>query len=362
MKPLDPWGSGIIEEEKYRRLIKEFGISPLDELKHEIENPDIYVRRGIDFGHRDLDKWLKDARKGNAAVLTGIKPSGRFHLGNLITAQKLIHYQKTYNVTAFYTVADFEAFIDNHVPFEACIKYARDNVADLIALGLDVDRAYIYLQSQNTKVMKLCFLAASKVTNNMLKAVYGERSIGLYMCALVQVGDILLPQDEEFGGAKSVLVPVGIDQDPHIRLTRDIARKYDLIPPAAIYHKLLRGLGGKEKMSKRNPMSYITLSDDERTLRKKIFAAFTGGKGTSEQQRREGGNPEICSVFELAKFFFVKDDGELKEIYDRCREGKILCGECKNLIYQYAAAFLKEHRSKKSEAMKIAKRLVKPRV
>lgn len=348
MNNINPWGNDIIKD--YGKLIKDFDIQPLSEI--EYENPNIFMRRGIDFGHRDLDKWLEDAKKHKAAILTGIKPSGVYHLGNLITAQKLVYFQKQYNVPAFYAIADIEAFEDNGIPFDKGFKNAIDNVADLLALGLDKNKAYIYLQSENKKVMKLSYLAAKKTTNATLKAIYGERPVGLYMCALTQIGDILLPQDDEFGGPKRVLVPVGIDQDPHIRLARDVAQKYNLIPPASIYHKLFKSLDGTKKMSKRDPMGYISINDNEKVLKEKIMKSYTGGKDTIKKQKEEGGDADICPIFDLAKFFFVQDDKQLKSLYEKCTSGSILCGECKMEIYKEAAKFLKEHQSKK-ERLKV---------
>jgi len=71
-------------------------------------------------------------------------------------------------------------------------------------------------------VKDICFKVSRLVTQNMLNAIYGEKTFGLYLAALIQVGDIVLPQVRE--GPQPTVVPVGIDQDPHIRLTRDLTR------------------------------------------------------------------------------------------------------------------------------------------
>src|SRR5579875_2493255 len=143
------------------------------------------------------------------------------------------------------------------------------------------------------RVMNLASVFSKSVTNNMMRAIYGDRAFGLYFSALVQAGDILLPQLGFFGGPKPVIVPVGVDQDPHIRLTRDLAHRYrdefGFVEPSSIYHKLVHSLTGSEKMSKRDPMGVLTLNEDPKLVRRKISNALTGGRATVEEQRRLGG-------------------------------------------------------------------------
>ena len=257
----DPWGTAAVKD--YARLQKEFGIEPVAPLLHRFKKPSVHLRRGIDFGHRDLGRIL-DCVDNNKpfAVMSGIKPTGEFHLGTKMTADDMVYYQSlSKKATVFYAVADVEAYADNGLTFTETSKIAVKNVADILALGLDPDRAVVYLQSEEVRVSRLATIFSRGVTNNMLRAIYGERQIGLYMAALVQAGDILMPQLEDFGGPKPVLVPVGADQDPHIRLARDLASKYHdelgFIPPSAVYHRLMLGLSGGEKMSKRSESSLM---------------------------------------------------------------------------------------------------------
>ena len=147
--------------------------------------------------------------------MSGIKPSGNFHLGTKMTADDMVYFQSlSKRSTVFYCIADVEAYNDNGLSFAESSKIAVQNVADILALGLDPERAIVYKQSEEVRVMRLSAIFASSVTNNMLRAIYGERQIGLYLSALIQAGDILMPQLKEFGGPKPVLVPVGADQDP----------------------------------------------------------------------------------------------------------------------------------------------------
>jgi len=359
---LDPWGSSSIKD--YSRLQSEFGIEPVAPLLPRFKRPSHHLSRGIDFGQRDLSRVL-DAMDNNRpyAVMSGIKPTGDFHLGTKMTADDMVYFQSlSTKAMVFYAVADVEAYADNGLSFEQTAKIATRNVADILALGLDPERAVVYLQSEELRVMRLGTVFSKGVTNNMLKAIYGERQIGLYMAALFQAGDILMPQLPELGGPKPVLVPVGADQDPHIRLARDLAAKYHedygFIPPSSVYHRLMLGLSGSDKMSKRAAASLLTLDDPPKDASHKISTAFTGGRDTVEEQRRLGGRPDICPVFDLYRFHFAKDDGHVEKVHDECAEGVRLCGECKQEANGLVKAFLEAHHKKRDSMMKDARDLM----
>ena len=359
---LDPWGSSSIKD--YSRLQSEFGIEPVAPLLPRFKRPSHHLSRGIDFGQRDLSRVL-DAIDNNRpyAVMSGIKPTGDFHLGTKMTADDMVYFQSlSTKAMVFYAVADVEAYADNGLSFEQTAKIATRNVADILALGLDPERAVVYLQSEELRVMRLGTVFSKSVTNNMLKAIYGERQIGLYMAALFQAGDILMPQLPELGGPKPVLVPVGADQDPHIRLARDLAAKYHedygFIPPSSVYHRLMLGLSGSDKMSKRAAASLLTLDDPPKDASHKISTAFTGGRDTVEEQRRLGGRPDICPVFDLYRFHFAKDDEHVERVHDECAEGVRLCGECKQEANGLVKAFLEAHHKKRDSMMKDARDLM----
>ncbi|MHA1270470.1 MAG: tryptophan--tRNA ligase [Candidatus Helarchaeota archaeon] len=372
---IDPWGSTLIKD--YKRLMEDFGISEFKELKKHYPNPNHLIRRDIVFGHRGFESVLNAIIKGTKFnVLSGIKPSGPFHLGTLTTAWEIVDFQKQ-GGTAFYCIADLEAYEDNGISLDESYKIAIDNITDILALGLDYKKAYIYRQSKEDRVKDMAFEFSRGVTMNMLKAIYGVREFGLYMTSMIQVGDILLPQLEDFGGPAPTVIPVGVDQDPHIRLTRDIAKKFRnfdfkrglnsksifknnvrFIPPAATYHKLMRGLDGSDKMSKRNPMSYFTLNEEPDSIRKKILNAFTGGRDTASEQRKLGGKPHICNIYDLYKFHFITDDSELENIFKKCISGEILCGECKKIAIEKILKFVEEHKKKKEKYLDLAKEIL----
>ncbi len=357
---LDPFGTTIVKD--YERLYKEFGIEPLKPLLSRIKNPFMAMRRGIVFGHRDFGKIVECMEEGKEfAVLSGIKPTGEFHLGTLMTAREIIYFQQQ-GAKTFYCIADIEAYEDNKIPFEKSEKYAIGNIADVLALGLDPKKAYIYRQSKENRVKDLAIIFGRAVTLATMKAIYGERHMGLYLSALIQVGDILLPQLPDFGGPKPTIVPVGVDQDPHLRFSRDLAqkfrRKYGFESPSATYHKIIKGLDGSPKMSKRSPMGYFTLDEKPEIIAEKISNAFTGGRPTIKEQREKGGIPEICPVYEIDMFHFVEDDKEVAKTYRDCKTGRLLCGEHKKRTIEYVLKFVKEHGEKRRKYLDKAREIL----
>ncbi|MFX1453192.1 MAG: tryptophan--tRNA ligase, partial [Promethearchaeota archaeon] len=223
---IDPWSSSYIEDEAIERLIKEFGIERVDEITRQKFLKNRFIRRKIIFGHRSLADIVKAIDSNhNWAVMSGIKPSGPFHLGTMSTALEIIEFQKM-GGRAYYCIADIESWEDNGITYEEAEKDAVDNLADILALGLDPapEKAYIWRQSKEPIVKDVAFKVGRLLTQNMVNAIYGEKPFGLYLAALVQCGDIILPQVKD--GAQPTIVPVGIDQDPHIRLTRDLTRRH----------------------------------------------------------------------------------------------------------------------------------------
>jgi tryptophanyl-tRNA synthetase len=210
----------------------------------------------------------------------------------------------------------------------------------------------------------LAFKASSKTNFSQLKAIYGftpSTNIAHIQAPLVQVADILLPQIEEFGGPKKVVVPVGIDQDPHIRLTRDIAQKLheDLgfLTPASTYHRFLTGLTG-DKMSSSKPNTAIYLNDDTKDVVKKVKSAKTGGRESLKEQQELGGEVDKCVIYEMLLYHLIDDDEELKKIRTDCLNGTLRCGDCKVRTAELMEEFFDDLHEKQVEAREIAKTLI----
>ncbi|MGQ4874833.1 MAG: tryptophan--tRNA ligase [Promethearchaeia archaeon] len=357
---MDPWSSQGIDEADYERLISEFGIERIDDVIRQNLKNNRFIRRKIIFGHRSLQNIFKAIEQNKPwAVMSGIKPSGPFHLGTLTTALEIVEFQKM-GAKAYYCIADIESWEDNGIPYQESEKDAVDNLADILALGLDYnpEKAYIWRQSKEPIVKDVCFKVGRLVTQNMLNAIYGEKPFGLYLAALIQVGDITLPQIKD--GSQPVIVPVGIDQDPHIRLTRDLTRRYykEFFLPGATYHKLLAGLDGTEKMSKRNPNSYFTFNEPLESIEKKIKGAFTGGRRNRKEQQELGGQPQICMIYKILMYHFEPDDEKLAKEFEACVKGELMCGDHKRTCIERVIKFIKEHREKKEKLIDKAREIL----
>jgi tryptophanyl-tRNA synthetase len=147
------------------------------------------------------------------------------------------------------------------------------------------------------------------------------------------------------------LIPCGIDQDPHFRIARDVAPQLGYYKPALIHNKLMPSLKGMQaKMSASDPASAIFVTDEPEAARESVMNAVTGGGATIEEHRKYGGKPEICPVYHYYAYFFEMDDRHLKEVYDTCRSGERLCGDCKTELADKVVSFLEDHQHKREEA------------
>jgi len=113
-------------------------------------------------------------------------------------------------------------------------------------------------------------------------------------------------------------------------------------------------------MSSSRPDYTIFLTDPPDVAVRKFMRALTGGRATAEEQRRLGGEPEKCTVYDLYLYHLVPDDDELARIYRDCRSGTMLCGECKRMGAERLRAFLEEHQARLEEAREAARSVVEP--
>jgi tryptophanyl-tRNA synthetase len=352
---IDPWGSVLISD--YAKLMDEFGIEEFD-LKLFPE-PNRMMRRGIVYGGRDLKiiaQCIKE--KKPFYVLSGIMPSGdKVHFGNKQVIENIKYFQD-HGGEAYVLVADLEAASTRGVSLEEARKRALDfHIPAYIALGLDPKKTKFYFQSENKDVTNLAVLFSKKVTANEFKAIYGSLEPGRIMAAFTQCGDMLFPQMKK---RMPGIIPIGSDQDPHIRLCRDIiSRSKDIkfMPLASIYHKFTPALNGELKMSKSHPESCIELPEDIKSVHKKINKALTGGRDTLEEHRKKGAIIERDMVFELLKFHLIEDDKELEFIYDEYKSGKMTSGELKELACRKMSEFMNDFTSKLEKARKEIKNL-----
>ena len=434
MMEIDPWGVADIKD--YTRLFDEFGISRFQEIVDRIAEPYRYMRRDIIVGHRGYEEVLKAMNERTKfAVMSGFMPSGKVHLGGKMVMDEIIWHQRM-GGDAFACIADMESHSVRGIPWSKCREIGlNEYILSLVALGFDPDKGHIYFQSGDKRLRDLAFELGKVVNFSELSAIYGfsgDVNISHMISVLVQNADILQPQLLEYGGPKPVVIPVGIDQDPHIRLTRDIASRmrmfrvekrfdkdqkpyisvrekqagkealeevasriegpkkvyemhidvfgieaseidinlqeieeivraveqeyggYGFFLPAATYHRFMQGLTGG-KMSSSVPESYIALTEPPEEAARKVKRAKTGGRVTVEEQKKLGGLPAQCTVYELMMFHLIDEDAHIKEIFEECKNGKRMCNTCKSEAAELMFSFIKRHQEERERAKDVLK-------
>ncbi|MGB9986834.1 tryptophan--tRNA ligase [Salarchaeum japonicum] len=482
---LDPWGSSTVSD--YEKLFGEFGIEAFDDLLADVPNPHYLMRRAIIFGHRDYRRVLDAMQSGEPfAALSGFMPTGDPHIGHKLVFDEIIWHQQQ-GGDAYALIADLEANAARGLTWEEIDEHARNYLLSLLALGFDPEEGTLYRQSENRELQDLAFELGAEANFSELEAIYGfggETDVSHMQSVVTQMADILYPQLEE---PKPTVIPVGPDQDPHIRLARDLASRaryfkvteayasfeltdaerplvasaydaretyaddpetprcteaaqwlaeqgvdefpegvdeatlsatveklenagmeplrprtrffdrnatdeafealidavdgekrvfeghvdafdlteaeardlaqdvevahggYGFVPPSSIYHRFMTGLTGG-KMSSSIPASHISLLDDPETGYDKVKSATTGGRQSAEEQREKGGRPDDCPVYELYAYLLAADDDEFAErVYEECRNGDRLCGDCKEQAAELMREFLADHQEKRDE-------------
>lgn len=349
-----PWDvEGMVD---YDKLIKEFGTQPLtDDLLEKTavltksELP-LYFRRRFFFSHRDYDLVLKDYEEGRGFFLyTGRGPSGPMHIGHIIPFFATKWLQEKFGVNLYVQITDDEKFLFKpNLSFEDTKKWAYDNILDIIAVGFDPDKTFIFQDSEFTKIYEMAIPIAKKVTYSMAKAVFGfteQSKIGMIFYPAIQAAPTFFEK-------RRCLIPAAIDQDPYWRIQRDFAESLGYYKTAALHSKFVPPLTGLEgKMSASKPETAVYLTDDPEEAGKKIWKfALTGGQPTLKEQREKGGNPEKCVVFKWLEIFFEPDDKALLERYHSCKSGALTCGECKRYLIKKVQEFLKEHQKRREKA------------
>ncbi|WP_128477005.1 tryptophan--tRNA ligase [Halorussus pelagicus] len=220
---LDPWGSATVAD--YRKLFEEFGIEEFDEVLPEVPDPHYLMRRGVIFGHRDYRRVV-DAMVNDDpfAALSGFMPTGDPHIGHKLVFDEIIWHQQQ-GGDAYALIADLEAHSARGMTWDEIDEHARDYLLSLLALGFDPEEGTLYRQSGDREVQDLAFELGSQTNFSELQAIYdfdGETDVSHMQSVVTQMADILYPQLDE---PKPTVIPVGPDQDPHMRLVRDLAAR-----------------------------------------------------------------------------------------------------------------------------------------
>jgi tryptophanyl-tRNA synthetase len=354
---IDPWGN--IEIGDYEKAFSEFGLTKFPSEWASKLNHYLFTRNII-IAHRDFEKVMQRIKEKKPFIqMTGVASSGKLHLGHKINLD-LFKFFKTKGARTYLCIANIDAYVSRPKiqNMDEANEYAVNNLAHILAYGFT--KKDIYLQSKKDNVYyTFTFELSKKITEAMFRAVYGHLDLGKASANMLQYADILHPQLKEYEGKMPSVTSIGLDQDPHAKLTRDIAKRinYDIEMPSFLYFRHQGGLQKGIKMSSSNPYSAIYLDDELKDIKYKIDRSFTGGRDTLEEQKKKGGQPDICRIYDLYKFHHP-NDRFVVNIYTKCRKGKILCKECKEKCVNFLNNMLNKHQRKVKKYLPIARKMV----
>ncbi|WP_222915951.1 tryptophan--tRNA ligase [Natrinema sp. SYSU A 869] len=337
----------------YEKLLEQFGAEPLtdEQIARFPDHP--LLRRRTFYAGRDVDDYLEAADSGAPhAIVTGRGPSGPMHLGHVLPLYLAKRFQRETEATVYIPLSDDEKFLAKDQSFDAIGEHTRDNLRDILAVGFDPERTRIVVDTADADVIyPIAVRLAKHLTPATIEAVYGDQdTVGLQFYPAVQAAHLLLPQLVD--GRQPTLVPIAIDQDPHVRVCRDIAAK-EALPvkkPGALLGRFLPSLEGPGKMSSSGDAPSIELTADSETVAETIRThAYTGGRATIEDHRENGGDPTVDVPFQYLRYFFEPDDAELEHIAADYRSGTLLSGELKEIVIERITEFLADHQRRRAE-------------
>src|SRR3954447_20572754 len=275
-------------------------------------------------------------------VFSGIQPSGELHLGNYLGAVRTwVELQQSYR--CFYCIVDYHAITQSYEPAEMS-RRVREMAIDLLACGIDPERATLFVQSAVPEHTELAWALSSvtpygelgRMTQFKDKSEHQPDNInaGLFTYPVLQTADILL-----YGATR---VPVGEDQRQHLELAREIVRRFNarfgdtFAEPQPLFSttpKIL-GLDGQAKMSK-SLGNTIALGEADPAIWDKLRTAATD---PARVKRTDPGTPEKCNIYTLHKFF--SDEQRLKDVHTGCTTAGIGCIDCKKMLFEGVKADL----------------------
>jgi tryptophanyl-tRNA synthetase len=280
-----------------------------------------------------------------------MRPSGKLHLGNYLGA--LVNWVKLQETAeCFFFVADWHVLTDTF-DIREVPNNTIEMVADWLAAGLDPERSTLFIQSLIPEHAELHLLLSMATPVSWLERVptYRERieqlhlespSYGLLGYPLLQAADILM--------YRTKWVPVGIDQVPHIELTREVARRFNhtfgavFTEPEAKLTEIPKVPGTDGRKMSKSYDNAIYLSDAAETITKKVRPMMTD---PARKRRSDPGNPDVCPVFDLHKMF--TPDADRAWAANGCRTAGIGCLDCKDVLLKHLVPALEPIRERRAE-------------
>lgn len=283
------------------------------------KEPHYFLRRNIFFAHKDLDKLLNHVEKGNDIyVYTGRGPSSpSMHFGHLIPFMFTKWLQETFNCKVVIQLTDDEKSIFRDLSLEQTSQYALENAKDIMSLGFDPEKTFIFRNTDYIKELYPTTLKIQKLVKiSEVKSLFGfedKDPIGYTSFPATQMAPCFPICFEEFlKHLKNPLciVPCAIDQAPYFQLTRNIASRLKFPKPVMFYAKYFPSLSGSQKMSSTNDTP-IFLNDTEKTIKKKVMSAFSGGREYNEHLLNGADiDKDVC--YQWLSFFEESDEELLK--------------------------------------------------
>ncbi|VDP93511.1 unnamed protein product [Echinostoma caproni] len=345
----------------YNKLIDRFGCSKIsDELLKRFEkvcNQPVHhlLRRGIFFSHRELEFIIKKIEDRKPFFMyTGRGPSSlALHLGHIIPFIFTKWLQDVFQVPLVIQLTDDEKFLWKDLSVDEVQKMTRENAKDIIALGFDPDKTFIFSDFQYMGESPAFYRTVCQIqrmiTFNQVRGIFGfteSDSIGKIAFPAIQAAPCFAQAFPQiFGHLRTTdigcLIPCAIDQDPYFRMTRDVAPRMGLPKPTMLYSVFFPALQGIECTE----FGYVNCSALFLTFQINKYA-FSGGGDTIEEHRAKGGDCEVDVSFQYLRFF-LDDDSRLEQIRQDYSSGKLLTGELKKILIDVLVQLVTEHQKRR---------------
>ena len=318
-----------------------------------------WIRRGIFFSHRDLDLVLDAYAAGKPMYLyTGRGPSSEsLHMGHLVPFLFTKYLQDVFKCVLVIQMTDDEKYLWKNLELDECHRLGFENAKDIIACGFDITKTFIfsdldYVGRMYPNIVKIW----KAVSYNQAKGIFGFEdkpdepvNIGKHAFPAVQAAPSFPSSFPEIFGKRTdvmCLIPCAIDQDPYFRMTRDVAPRLGFLKPALIHSKFFPALqGANSKMSASDETSAIFCTDTPKIIKEKVNKyAFSGGKMTVEEHRKEGGDTSVDISYQWLTFF-LHDDEKLAHIKAEYESGRMLSGEIKAELTKVITPMILTHQA-----------------
>jgi tryptophanyl-tRNA synthetase len=296
-------------------------------------------------------------------ILSGMRPTGKLHLGHLVGAlDNWVKLQDEYE--CFFMVADWHALMSEYENTANLSEFIIDNVIDWLSAGINPKKSTLFIQSQVPQHLELQMIFSCLTPLGWLQRcpTYKEQlrevkarnlnTYGFLGYPVLQAADILVYKAEK--------VPVGEDQLPHLELTREIARRFNSLYKKAVFPypdalltqiPRLLGLDGR-KMSK-SYNNTLNLSDSQESIKIKVATMFTDPKRI---RLTDKGHPDVCNVFAYYSLFIPKMKDE---VFSWCTQAKIGCTDCKRRFALELIEKLKPFHQRRKRWLKDKTKIIK---